>query len=50
MIDLYLKAASLGIILQKIKNNSEMPQPVCYMARSFKAKLPDYYLIPVDQI
>ena len=50
MIDLHLKAASLGIIIQKIKNNSEMPQPICYMARSFKTKLPDYYLIPADQI
>ena len=50
MIDLHLKAASLGIVIQKIKNNSEIPQPICYMARSFKAKLPDYYLIPANQM
>ena len=43
MIDLHLKAASLGIVIQKIKNNSEMP-------RSFKAKLHDYYLIPADKM
>lgn len=50
MIDLHLKAASLGIIIRKINDNDEMPQPICYMAHSFKSKLPDYYLIPADQI
>lgn len=50
MIDLHLKAASLGIVIRKINNNDEMPQPICYMAHSLKARLPDYYLIPADQI
>lgn len=50
MIDLHLKAASLGIVIRKINDNDEMPQPICYMAHSFKSKLPDYYLIPADQI
>lgn len=50
MIDLHLKAASLGIVIRKINNNDEMPQPICYMAHSLKARLPDYYLIPANQI
>lgn len=50
MIDLHLKAASLGIVIRKINDNDEMPQPICYMASSFKTKLPDYYLIPADQM
>ena len=51
LIDIHLKAATLGIVIQKIPSKiKEIPQPICYMAATGYSSKPIFYLIPANQI